>query len=119
MYLRRANLIMALLFLLSVIVQFNDPDPLQWIALYGLASVSCCLSYFGRLPRLAPLALGLLSFAWAGLLRKEPTLDFFASFEMVNLAVEQAREMFGLMLTGLWMTVLTIFSGRPVRKSTT
>jgi len=119
MYLRRANLIMAVLFLLSVVVQFNDPDPLQWIALYGLAFVSCCLSYFGRLPRLAPLALSLLSFAWAGLLRAEFSSDVFASFQMVNLAVEQAREMFGLILTGLWMTVLTIFSGHPVRQPTT
>lgn len=119
MYLRRANLIMAVLFLLSVVVQFNDPDPLQWIALYGLAFVSCCLSYFSRLPRLAPLTLSLLSFVWAILLSTESPTDVFVSFEMVNLAVEQAREMFGLILTGLWMTVLTIFSGHPIRKPTT
>ncbi len=55
---------MALLFLFCMAVQVNDPDPLRWIALYGLAGLSCGLSYFGRLPRMVPLALGWLSFVW-------------------------------------------------------
>lgn len=112
---------MALLFLFCMAVQVNDPDPLRWIALYGLAGLSCGLSYFGCLPRMVPLALGLLSIVWAGLIStrvfaKVPTLDLLASLEMVNLAVEEAREMIGLILIGLWMTVLFLFPsrGRPV-----
>lgn len=109
---------MAVLFFLCMAVQFNDPDPLRWMALYGLAGLSCCLSHFGRLPRFIALALALLSFAWAGLLSvrvlgKVSPSDLFASFEMAGLAVEEAREMIGLVLSGCWMILLTFVSGRP------
>ncbi len=116
-YLRPANLAMALLFLFCMALQVNDPDPLHWIGLYGLAGLSCCLSYLGRLPRPLPLALGFLSSAWAGLISvrvfgKGPASDLFGSFGMVNLAVEEAREMIGLILIGLWMVVLILFPSR-------
>ena len=30
-------------FLFSVAVQFNDPDPLRWVAVYGAAAIVCLL----------------------------------------------------------------------------
>ena len=36
-----ANGIMAAMFLLSAVLQYNDPDPLRWIALYAAAALAC------------------------------------------------------------------------------
>jgi len=37
---------MFLVFVLSIVVQFNDPDPLSWIALCGVAAVLSGLAAF-------------------------------------------------------------------------
>ncbi len=108
---------MALLYLFCLAVQFNDPDPWRWAGLYGLAGLCCCLSALGRLPRIMPLVLALGSLAWAGMLAAGvsgalPAWELLAAFEMANLAVEEIREMVGLILVGLWMAVLTRFPGR-------
>ena len=34
---RLLNGLMAVLFAVAVVVQFNDPDPLRWVAVYGAA----------------------------------------------------------------------------------
>ena len=44
---------MAVLFLIAAALQYNDPDPLRWMAIYGLAVLACLLALAGRLPRLA------------------------------------------------------------------
>ena len=38
------NYVMAAAFIFSVIVQFNDPDPLLWMLIYGLAGAACVLA---------------------------------------------------------------------------
>lgn len=40
------NFILALMFLLFAFVQINDPDPVLWIAIYGLMAVVCILAIF-------------------------------------------------------------------------
>ena len=115
--LRWPNLAMALLYLFCLAVQFNDPDPWRWAGLYGLAGLCCWLSALGRLPRIMPLVLALGSLAWAGMLAAGvsgalPAWELLATFEMANLAVEEIREMVGLVLVGLWMAVLTLFPRR-------
>ena len=45
-----ADALFLLMFVFSVIVQVNDPDPLSWMAIYGAAAVACLLSLMGRLP---------------------------------------------------------------------
>jgi hypothetical protein len=37
------NWLMAALFGLSAVLQYNDPDPLSWIALYAAAAAACVL----------------------------------------------------------------------------
>ena len=108
---------MALLYLFCLAVQYNDPDPWRWAGLYGLAGLCCWLSALGRLPRIMPLVLALGSLAWAGMLAAGvsgalPAWELLATFEMANLAVEEIREMVGLVLVGLWMAVLTLFPRR-------
>ncbi len=42
-------LVFALLFLLAVAVQYNDPDALIWYIVYGLAAIASLLFFFGKL----------------------------------------------------------------------
>src|SRR5687768_13414352 len=114
---RVANIVMAVIFLLAVAVQYNDPDPIQWMTLYGLAAVSCFLAVKGKLPWFVPAAIGVVALIWAATLvpgvMRAPSLDgFFGSVQMKTPAVEEAREIFGLLIVVLWMTVLAVKSFR-------
>ena len=110
---------MTLVYLFCMAVQFNDPDPWHWIGLYGLAALCCCLAALGRLPRIIPVILALGSLGWAWVLAAQvsgalPAWELLATFEMGNLAVEEIREMVGLILVGLWMIVITSLPGRKL-----
>jgi len=105
--------IMLVLFTFSVIVQFNDPDPFRWAAMYGIAAVACALSLAGRLPWWLPVAIAAVALVWAATLAprvigKVPFLDMFGAFEMQNVAIEESREMYGLVLIAAWMVVLAV-----------
>ena len=113
--LRVGAAILCVLFLLSVGVQYNDPDPGLWIALYGLAAVMAGLCAAGRLPlwpNFAALVLFLAFFAaWS------PTLfgarsEAFTSFEMRAANDEEPREAIGLLLCAGWSAVQTAAAWR-------
>jgi hypothetical protein len=104
---------MALLFLFGAIVQYNDPDPLRWIAIYVAAAVACALAAAKRLPRWLPLVVLAIALIWAITLapRAFPNvriLEMFAAWEMANQRIEEAREMYGLLLIAIYMGVLAI-----------
>ena len=107
-----ANGIMLALFVFSAVVQFNDPDPLVWVAVYGAAAAVCWLEVRRRAKVWQPLALSLLAFGWAGILASRaydvPIAALFAEWEMKDLRVEEAREMYGLTIVGIWMMLITI-----------
>ncbi|TGN19342.1 transmembrane 220 family protein [Leptospira idonii] len=44
------NSSLALLFFASAALQYNDPDPIHWIFMYGLAGILCLLSVAGKIP---------------------------------------------------------------------
>lgn len=105
-----ANGIMLLLFLFSAAVQLNDPDPLVWMALYAAAAVVCGLEIRRRSPVWVPLALALVAASWAATLHVRahdvPVSALFAEWEMRDLRVEEAREMYGLTIVGAWMLLI-------------
>ena len=45
------NLILAIVFLLFAIVQYNDPDPWLWIGLYSFIAIISGLAAFGKYNR--------------------------------------------------------------------
>ena len=114
-----ANAIMMLLFIFAGVVQFNDPDPLVWMAIYGLAAVVCGLEARRRGPVWAPIALAIIALVWAGTIyyrvRGVPIGSLFAEWEMRDLRVEEAREMYGLAIVGIWMVVIAA-ARRPRNK---
>jgi hypothetical protein len=115
-----ANGLMAILFLVAVAVQRNDPDPLRWMAIYGLAALACVLAVAGRLPRLAPVLIGLVALVWAatiapGVLGRVSLGDLFESYAMKSESVEEAREMGGLTIVTVWMALLALVGARLTR----
>ena len=117
MLLRIANWVMLAAFLFSVAVQYNDPDPIRWMLIYGLAALACILKLKGRLKWYLPAAVGATALAWAAsiaprVMGKTTVGDMFQSFEMINSVVEEAREMGGLLIVAAWMGLLVAVSKR-------
>lgn len=116
---RVASLVAALLFVFSLALQINDPDPLPWIAVYGAAALAAVAAARapGRLPWPLPAAIGAAALVW-GLrlatrsLGVEPPGRMFEAWEMKNVAVEESRESIGLFLVAAWMLVLVAASLR-------
>lgn len=42
------NLVLAVLFILFAVVQYNDPDPWGWAALYLYVAAACGMAAFGK-----------------------------------------------------------------------
>jgi hypothetical protein len=97
---------LAALFLLAAGVQFNDPDPLYWVLVYGLAGVAALGMALGRT---SPVALAMLiGAALGGIAQSLPGVAaYVASGDFGSIVgdmtpgrpwVEETREGFGLMI---------------------
>jgi Transmembrane family 220, helix len=62
------SLILAALFFVSTALQFNDPDPARWIAIYGVSGVIALLVAFGKCNPWIILIVIAVSLFWAFLL---------------------------------------------------
>lgn len=104
------NIGMLLVFVLATAVQYNDPDPIRWILIYGLAATACFLSLARRLPHALPAVLGA-----CGILG-----GFFLALRVVGKQSvansEEGREMLGLFLVALWMAALLIWTRKQRHK---
>lgn len=107
------QLFLGALFLLFAAVQYNDPDPLQWMAMYGFTGVATIFAAFERYHRLL-LWLGILvNTVW--MLLCLPAFMEWVQMGSPNLAdemkastpyIEQTREFLGLFLS--WMVLLWV-----------
>lgn len=108
---RIANFAAAALFLFAVVVQYNDPDPVRWIAIYLAAVLTCLLWEFRKLPRLIAVAVAATTLAWGGWIAFGTSLDApfgeaLTDWNMHSGGSEELRESFGLFLVGAWCLVL-------------
>jgi len=105
-----------LVFGLACAAQFNDPDPLGWIGMYGAAAA---LSAVGALRPVRLLAGGLLAVCvvwlgvlfWNGLPAEPQPMKYGPQSGW--LADEVVREGGGLLLVGAWMAVLSLRGRKP------
>ena len=108
---RIASGLLGALFLLGAAVQYNDPDPLRWAAIYFAAAAACMLAAFGRGHWALPAAVGVVAAAWAAtlapsVLGKVVPSELVGAWEMKDARVEVGREMYGLLIIAAWMAVL-------------
>ena len=120
---RALTILLAVLFLFGAAVQYNDPDPLPWIAIYLAAAAVCLLAAFHRLPWLLAAVVAAIALVWALTLapRVFPDAPFarpFVSWEMKNETVELAREMYGLLIIFLANGALAVVRWRSSRNTT-
>jgi hypothetical protein len=120
---RVLNVVMAALFGLAVLVQFNDPDPVRWMLIYAVAgAVTASVAAGRRVPLWTPAVVGLIALVWG--LRLERLIqgrvapgELFQSWEMKDERIEVAREAGGLLIVTGWMAVLAAWSWVHGRRS--
>lgn len=115
-----ANYVMLVAFVFGVIVQYNDPDPARWMAIYGAAALACGLYAAGRRQWIAPGIVLLVAVIWGATLApaalgKVGFGELFEAFEMKDERVEIGREFGGLAIIAAWMLALTIVSSRKAQ----
>jgi len=111
---KTANWVMAIVFMLCVAVQYNDPDPVRWMTIYGLAFAACLLFVSGKLRWPFPAAVGAAALLWAATIgprvigKNVPMNEVFGTMRMISEPVEESREMGGLLIVATWMLVLLL-----------
>jgi hypothetical protein len=115
------NLILAAMFLLFAFAQINDPDPLLWIAIYGVMAIVCIMAAFRYYikPLLWVLLAGFLVYMvilWPGLnewLRQEDKgVLFDEGMKMQFMYIEESREFLGLLICVIVLLVQVYRSGK-------
>ena len=106
--LKIVNLVLCAVFLLFATLQFNDPDPVRWISVYGFVALACGFAALGKSNKaLNWVGIGVIA-AWMATLF--PEILNWIKLGSPNIAVhmkaetpyiEFTREFFGLMLAGL------------------
>ena len=109
MTLKVLNTLFLAAYMLSAIVQYNDPDALRWIIMYVAAASMCVAAYRDIGARPMGTILLLISVTWIALLLPQLSefslSDIFDSVSMKTKAVEEAREIGGLALIAVWAAV--------------
>jgi len=102
--------LMAALFALCVALQYNDPDPIRWMVIYGVAMVLSVLLPIQRDAAKAGLVAGLAALVWTVVLlipiwdTVSPS-DAFLKMSEKGGAVEELREAGGLAIEGVWLVL--------------
>ncbi len=101
------NAIFALLFLSFAALQYNDPDPVIWILIYGAMAVVCFMAIRGRYSNPAMIGLAAVYIVYALLLSPalltwlssdDRSLLFDDLAKMQYPYIEETREILGLMI---------------------
>lgn len=108
-YVRIGNGIMLILFAFWAGFQYDDPDGLLWMAVYGGAAIACVLFFMGRLPSVLAIPYAGLCFVWAAVLGVSIAVDGEFIFE------ERGREMMGLFICAIWTAVLVRIPSRDTQ----
>ena len=106
---------MGALLVLAAAVQYNDPDPYSWLALYlAGAGVSFAALWMPNAWKM-PASVAAVAFIWAATLAPAAARtsfpELFQSWEMMSTEIEEGREFLGLLLVAAWTSYLA-YRGR-------
>jgi hypothetical protein len=107
------NIVFLVAFVLSAMVQYNDPDPLPWMAIYLSAGAMCLLVIRKQYLTWLPPMLLLVSFGWIlvllpSIVGQVSVAEILESISMKTREVEEAREVGGLLLVAIWASTVMI-----------
>lgn len=115
--------ILGIIFVLFAALQWNDPDPMNWIILYGFMAVMCGMAAFGKYQKW-PVLIGAAAYAiyaillfpsfltWLQSPNRAELFDEFA--KMQNLYLEETREFLGLLVCILVMAFIWLSHRKAV-----
>jgi hypothetical protein len=97
---------LAVVFSLSVGLQINDPDPIEWMAIYGASAIAVGVLPARRFLSLVCIAVGLVAAGWAAYLGQQvfsviKVSDLWLKMSEKGGAVEVGREAGGLALIAI------------------
>ena len=112
--LRVTSALLVLFFIYAAVVQFNDPDPILWVAIYGTAAGAACVQVLMPIPRLcsavaaATFAITLVFVPTFVREQREVTGAFFES--------EVNREVMGLLIIVFSFTMLSWLAAHAAKQ---
>ena len=118
---RAVSAVLALLFLFSAAVQYNDPDPVRWAAIY-LAAMAVCIGHALRPMTALPGAIVAgVALIWAAIwtpdaLKTLPSFGDATKFQMMAPGVEEVRELLGLLIVVIATGLLALRARQRARR---
>ena len=114
------NAVFVLLFVLSAALQYNDPDPLRWVAVYLAGAGAALLAMHRRHGWIAAFFVGVLAAVWAAILWADSApyvsyADFVGKMSEKGGKVEVMREAGGLTIVAVWLAVVAMVGWRRDR----
>jgi hypothetical protein len=105
---------LAVLFAISVGLQVNDPDPIRWMAIYGIAGIGIGVLPARRAISLVVIAVGLFAAGWSAYLGQQVfnvihLSDLWLKMTDKGGAVEVGREAGGLAIVAVGLLACGAF----------
>lgn len=103
------NILFSVLFLISAVLQYNDPDPYTWIPIYLYGAILCWLAFRKKFYPAAYIVgiIGFAAYAVYFFFTENGVLDWMQKHDAENIAtsmkatkpwIEDTREFFGLVI---------------------
>jgi hypothetical protein len=114
------NAILSIIFILFAAVQYNDPDPLMWMVIYGMVAVVCAFAIIHKYNKYV-LIVGIATCLMGTLYYFPGVMELFREHEIADLTrkmkadqpfIEKSRESLGLLLAA----IVLLFQYRQMRK---
>jgi hypothetical protein len=105
---------LAVLFSLSVGLQVNDPDPAEWMLMYGAAAVAMAVLPARRVFTAGAVVVGLIATGWGAYLGRQVVgelalSDLWLKMSEKGGAVEVGREAVGLLIVAVSLLGTAVF----------
>lgn len=102
--------LMTAYFAMCVALQYNDPDPIRWMAIYGAAMVISAVMPMKRDAAKVGMAVALIALVWGlvllvGIWGKVTFSDMWLKMSEKGGAVEEERECGGLVIEAVWLAL--------------
>jgi len=117
-----ASWVLAVNFAGWVLLQYNDPDPARWMAMYGVTAVTAAAVPYWRRAWIAAAVVGAFALAWSAALWSgvagivQPS-DLWLKMSEKGGKVEEMREAGGLTLAALWLLFSALVGARAERSA--